>query len=146
MATHSSILAWRIPRREEPGAIVHGVPKSRTRLSAHTYTQEDKLVGPTGPASWWGRQSLFSGLCDPNSFHSLEKAFRSPESQVRTEAGGGVGKELGLGWGGFHGSMEAGRRHGLIRRWEVVPREGQGAGDKATDLSSAHHRLGSFAA
>ena len=35
MATHSSILAWRIPRMEETGgATVHGgVPKSRTRLS-----------------------------------------------------------------------------------------------------------------
>ena len=31
MATHSSILAWRIPWTEEPGeAIVHGVTKSRT--------------------------------------------------------------------------------------------------------------------
>ena len=48
MATHSSILAWRIPRTEEPGglqstenlmdrgawwATVHGVAKSRTGLS-----------------------------------------------------------------------------------------------------------------
>ena len=31
MATHSSILAWRIPWREEPsGATVHGVAKSQT--------------------------------------------------------------------------------------------------------------------
>ena len=34
MATHSSILAWRIPRTEEPGgSTVHGVTKSLTRLS-----------------------------------------------------------------------------------------------------------------
>ena len=36
MATHSSILAWEIPRTEEPGyrrAIVHGVAKSQTQLS-----------------------------------------------------------------------------------------------------------------
>ena len=45
MATHSSVLAWRIPWTEEPGgleipmdrgawwAIVHGVEKSQTRLS-----------------------------------------------------------------------------------------------------------------
>ena len=34
MATHSGILAWRIPRTEEPRrATVHGVAKSRTRLS-----------------------------------------------------------------------------------------------------------------
>ena len=34
MVTHSSILAWRIPRTEEPGWFtVHGVAKSRTRWS-----------------------------------------------------------------------------------------------------------------
>ena len=32
MATHSSILAWRIPWTEEPGQ-VHGVPKSQTWLN-----------------------------------------------------------------------------------------------------------------
>ena len=35
VATHSSILAWRIPWTEEPGgATVHGVAKSQTRLSS----------------------------------------------------------------------------------------------------------------
>ena len=34
MATHSSILAWRIPRTEEAWwATAHGVAKSQTRLS-----------------------------------------------------------------------------------------------------------------
>ena len=34
MATHSSILALRIPQTEEPGgATVHGVEKTQTRLS-----------------------------------------------------------------------------------------------------------------
>ena len=34
MATHSSILAWRIPWTEEPGGTaVHGVAKSQTRLN-----------------------------------------------------------------------------------------------------------------
>ena len=32
MATHSSILAWRIPWTEEPGRL-QGVAKSQTRLS-----------------------------------------------------------------------------------------------------------------
>ena len=38
MATHSSILAWRIPWTEEPGELqVHGVAKSWTQLSdSHT--------------------------------------------------------------------------------------------------------------
>ena len=40
MAAHSSTLAWRISRREEPGckATVHGVTKGRTRLSNFTFT------------------------------------------------------------------------------------------------------------
>ena len=35
MAAHSSVLAWRIPRTEEPDGLhtVHGVAKSQTRLS-----------------------------------------------------------------------------------------------------------------
>ena len=34
MATHSSILAWRVPRTEEPGGLtVHGVAKNWIRLS-----------------------------------------------------------------------------------------------------------------
>ena len=37
MATHSRVLAWRIPWTEEPGggveATVHGVAKSQTQLS-----------------------------------------------------------------------------------------------------------------
>ena len=39
MAPHSSTLAWKIPQMEEPGgAAVHGVAKSRTRLSDFTFT------------------------------------------------------------------------------------------------------------
>ena len=38
MATHSSILAWRIPWTEETGGLhtVHGVAKSQTRQSTDT--------------------------------------------------------------------------------------------------------------
>ena len=48
MATHSSILAWRIPWTEEPGRLhtVHGVTKSQTQLSnyAHIYVYIDKYI------------------------------------------------------------------------------------------------------
>ena len=39
MATHSSILTWRIPWMEEPGGlhIIYGVSKSLTRLSGYTF-------------------------------------------------------------------------------------------------------------
>ena len=33
MATHSSLLAWRIPWTEESGGLVHGVAKTWTQLS-----------------------------------------------------------------------------------------------------------------
>ena len=39
MATHSSILAWKVPWTEEPGGLtVHGVAKSQTQLSDFTFT------------------------------------------------------------------------------------------------------------
>ena len=38
MATHSSILAWKILWAEEPGRTVHEVAKSQTRLSDFTFT------------------------------------------------------------------------------------------------------------
>ena len=38
MAPHSSTLAWKIPLMEDPGSAVHGVTKSRTRLSDFTFT------------------------------------------------------------------------------------------------------------
>ena len=42
MATHSSILAWRIPGTEEPGGIQsRRVTKSQTRLSDGACTQKD---------------------------------------------------------------------------------------------------------
>ena len=38
MATHSSTLAWKIPWTEEPGRLVRGIVKSRTRLSDFPFT------------------------------------------------------------------------------------------------------------
>ena len=38
MATHSGILAWKIPWTEEPGGLHMGVAKSWTRLSMHLLT------------------------------------------------------------------------------------------------------------
>ena len=37
MATHYSILAWKIPWTEEPGGLVHGVSKSQTWLSDYYF-------------------------------------------------------------------------------------------------------------
>ena len=46
MATHSSILAWEIPRTEEPDRLhtVHEVTKSQTQLThTHTHTHTPKI-------------------------------------------------------------------------------------------------------
>ena len=53
MATHSSILAWRIPmNREAWRATVHGVAKSRTRLSDSAQHRE---LG-SHKLSWWPKK------------------------------------------------------------------------------------------
>ena len=63
MATHSSILAWRIPLTEEPDMLhtVHRVAKSQTQLSVcvcvcarahtHTHTHTHTLVQEP-PGTW----------------------------------------------------------------------------------------------
>ena len=63
MATHSSILAWRIPWTEEPGGL-HGVTQSWTqlkRLSMHACIREGNgnplqyscLENPRDRGAWW---------------------------------------------------------------------------------------------
>ena len=44
MATHSSILAWKIPWTEEPGRLQSMGSKSRTRLSDFTFTFIEVLI------------------------------------------------------------------------------------------------------
>ena len=44
MATHSSILAWRIPWTEEPGRLQSMALQSRTRLSDFTSLQRYKGI------------------------------------------------------------------------------------------------------
>ena len=39
MATHSNVLAWKVPRTEEAGATVHRAAKTRTQLSTHILIQ-----------------------------------------------------------------------------------------------------------
>lgn len=39
MATHSNVLAWKVPRTEEAGATGHRAAKTRTQLSTHILVQ-----------------------------------------------------------------------------------------------------------
>ena len=43
MATHSGILAWRIPWTEEPGGLQSIGSQSQTRMSTHTCTQNVQI-------------------------------------------------------------------------------------------------------
>ena len=55
MATHSSILAWRISWTSEPSRKAHGVAKSRTRLSGNTYMR----LGPVLSLWTWEMGRLY---------------------------------------------------------------------------------------
>ena len=44
MATHSNILAWRIPWTEEPGGPQSTGSQSRTQLSDFTFTLSDSMA------------------------------------------------------------------------------------------------------
>ena len=58
MVPHPSTLAWKIPWMEEPGRLaVHGVLKSRTRLSDFTFTfhfhaLEKKVATDSSVLAW----------------------------------------------------------------------------------------------
>ena len=64
LATHSSILTWRIPWTEEPGGTVHRIAQSQTRLKGlSTDTLRD-----------YGSSELLNLNSDPSHFilsHSL---------------------------------------------------------------------------
>ena len=69
MACHFSTLAWKIPWTEEPSRLVHGVAKSRTRLSDFTFTfhfhaLEKEMATYSSVLAWesQGRVSLV-GCC-----------------------------------------------------------------------------------
>ena len=74
MATHSSTLAWKIPWMEEPGRLLHGVAKSRTRLSdfihsfIHRYIDLGHLNSHLGflnnRRSWGNRHRLLKILSE----------------------------------------------------------------------------------
>ena len=96
MATHSSILAWKIPGMEELGRLQSMGLKSRTRLSDFTFfllsmctyfaaaaakslqscpTLCDPIDGspPGSPSLGLSRQEHWSGLPFPSPMHESEK-------------------------------------------------------------------------
>ena len=65
MATHSSILAWKIPWTEEPGGLQSTGSQSRTRLSDFT-SKTTQPLGGLGDRRRRGRQRMrwLDGITD----------------------------------------------------------------------------------
>ena len=53
MATRSSVLAWRTPWTDEPGATVHGVAESQTRPALSLFTTLNSAPGVRGCERGW---------------------------------------------------------------------------------------------
>ena len=66
MATHSSILAWRIPWTEEPGGLQSMGLQSRTWLSTNTCTLLEKLLG---------QLIIIKSLC--KNYHHIIQSYQS---------------------------------------------------------------------
>ena len=72
MATHSSTLAWRIPRTEEPGRLQSMGLLSRTRLSDftftfHFHTLEKEMATHSSVLAW-----KIPGTGEPGGLPSME--------------------------------------------------------------------------
>ena len=78
MATHSSILAWRIPWMEEPDRLVHGVAKSQTWL--RNFTQFNSLKMAVLFPVFKGISTLFSKTSGCTSLHSHQQCKKVPFS------------------------------------------------------------------
>ena len=76
MATHSSILAWRIPWTEEPGGLQSmGTQRVRHNWVTNTFTFSLK------PLSW----SWMSGETEPKEISKSEHALRTTSAQIPTK-------------------------------------------------------------
>ena len=78
MATHSRILAWRIPRRGAWQATVHGVAKSQTWLSTHTAVALVRIEFKQKGDALEGPHWLLEGMCGVGPWFGMEMMqFRS---------------------------------------------------------------------
>ena len=71
MATHSIVLAWRIPGTEKPGRLQSGVAKSWTRLSDFTFTfhfraLEKEMATQSSVLAW-----RIPGMVEPGGLPSM---------------------------------------------------------------------------
>ena len=100
MATHSSTLAWKIPRSEDPGKFQStGLQRSRTGL-ATKYThwafshQKEKERGKK-------RENKRGHAWEENTFKSSTQFCPEPTQRVWVLEGAGLGNITCLSFGGF---------------------------------------------
>ena len=101
MATHSSILAWRIPRTEEPGgATVHEVTRVRHKLTSKPppLNQGFQHLGSSGITSWL--ILLLEKCCAYMIRHSLVSDFTTVAHQAPLSHG--ILQARILGWVTVH--------------------------------------------
>ena len=89
VATHSNILAWRVPWTEEPGGLQSTVSQSRTRLSSHTCAPQKESITYVSflppdlhqlwlpwPINYGGPPTRFQGLYVVLPFESKHEVSR----------------------------------------------------------------------
>ena len=118
MATHSSVLAWRIPETREPGALPsvgsHRVGHDCSNLAAAVHVdgegtdnplQYSCLENPIGGGAWWAAvhgvsqsQTRLSDFTFTFHFHALEKemATHSSVSCLENPRDGELGRLLSM--------------------------------------------------
>ena len=80
MATHSSILAWRIPGTEEPGGL--------QPMGEHTVRHDwSNLVAAAAVIAYWAKFCLQLNICYLYFFNSFEPGMIIPIWQKQIESG-----------------------------------------------------------
>ena len=91
MATHSSILAWRIPWTEEPGGLQSTGSQSRTQLSDFTFTfrtWKQPRCSSTGEwikKLWYIYMSEYYSAIKRNAFESVLMRWVNLEPIIQSE-------------------------------------------------------------
>ena len=99
MATHSSVLAWKIPRTGEPGA-VYGVAQNRTWLKQlSSSSSSSRVCSNSCPLSWWCYLTISSSVAPfsscPQSFPTsgsfpVSQLFNSSGQNIRASASASI--------------------------------------------------------
>ena len=81
MATHSSILAWRIPWTEEPGRLQSSGLQSRMQLSTHTHYPLYSQIIMVNMVFFWSECHIFNRACKNNDSTTTTKVNMAHQNQ-----------------------------------------------------------------